>query len=68
MPDFPEALEPPETNDSLQGEIDRLAQALASVDSGDFYGAYGDAEIAAMRTLLQRLMRTLSGRQAQTGE
>jgi hypothetical protein len=53
-----------EANSPLQKEIDRLVQALASVDSGDFYGAYDDAEVAAMRTSLQRLRRALAGRQA----
>jgi hypothetical protein len=53
-----------ETNTSLQNEIDRLIQALASVESGDFYGAYDDAEVAAMRTSLQRLRSTLAGHRA----
>lgn len=44
----------------LDREIARLSQALASVDSGDFFGAYTEAEVAAMRTRLQRFRRTLA--------
>jgi hypothetical protein len=55
-------------NNPLQKEIARLTLALASVDSGDFYGAYSDAEVAAMRTSLQRLKRTFAGHQARGGK
>jgi hypothetical protein len=56
-----------EADSPFQREIDRLEQALASVDSGDFYGAYDEAEVAVMRTSLQRLRRALGRHQAHPG-
>jgi hypothetical protein len=49
----------------LHREIARLIQALAAVDTGDFFGAYTETEIAEMRTRLQRLRRQRVERDAE---